>query len=94
MPSRQPRSFGTLGVSLWLLRSDGRRFGLIALCSCARTGEDDMQTQDFGEFVEDRFVEMYGMKKMAVRTQGLEPWTSAVLRLVQRSSACLGSTSI
>ena len=31
----------------------------------SRDVEDQMAEQDFGEFVEDRFVEMYGLKKVA-----------------------------
>ena len=46
----------------------------------------EMLEQDFGEFVEDRFVEMYGMKKMAhdhLRdfVKGLKRWSDSHVRL-------------
>ena len=31
----------------------------------ARRGEDEEDNQDYGEFVEDRYVELYGLKKIA-----------------------------
>eukprot|EP00900_Chrysochromulina_parva_P006595 jgi/Chrpa1/15937/Chrysochromulina_OHIO_Genome00022885-RA len=53
---------GSKAVPAWMLHKTARVEYELEMASRGETEEDN---QDFGEFVEDRFVELYGLKKIA-----------------------------